>query len=198
MKKATLTLLMLVAFSYLYHAKSKDMVNIQEEIWKDVVGYEGYYKVSNLGRVKSLPRKENSKRNWITIERILSDKVSNIGYVRVVFHDRKKHSVHRLVMIAFVANPDNKPQVNHINGIRNDNRLVNLEWATSSENAKHAYSVLGVKPSRTCKLSLEDVYAIRLASKSGIRGDIIHSLYFPQVSYGAISDIISRRRWAHV
>ena len=108
-----------------------------EEIWKDVVGYEGFYQVSNLGRVKSLQRIHNTNHPYIQKERIMKLFKNKDGYLMVDFtkDSRKKHfQVHRLVANAFIPNPDNKPEVNHLNEIVYDNRADNLEWATRKEN----------------------------------------------------------------
>lgn len=168
-----------------------------KEIWKPVKGYEGLYEVSNLGRVKSLFRKDKRNRNTIP-EKILTDQIDKPGYCRVIFHDHKRYSVHRLVCTAFIKNTEGKPQVNHKNGIKTDNRLSNLEWVTRSENSKHAYKTGLQEPTRICKLNDSDVLLIRKYSKAGLQGKIIHSKYFPCVSYQAVSDIIARRRWSHI
>ena len=113
---------------------------MKNEEWRDVVGYEGRYQVSSMGRVKSLERKV---RHWrggerIQKERILKPSNDRRGYLLVSLCDgekRKTFSVHRLVCQAFHENPDNKPQVNHINEIKTDNRASNLEWATARENS---------------------------------------------------------------
>lgn len=106
------------------------------EIWRDVVGYEGLYQVSNIGRVKSLPRNGTIKE-----ERILKPRITKNGYLYVHLRNgsiSKYVKVHKMVAVAFIPNPENKPQINHINGIKTDNRVDNLEWNTASENMLHA------------------------------------------------------------
>lgn len=111
---------------------------MNKEIWRDVKGYEGLYKVSSEGRVKSLERKDCLGR---TIqERILKPVVRNDGYVGVNLYSGGKSKtlkVHRLVCEAFHDNPENKPCVNHIDENKTNNAASNLEWCTYEENNNH-------------------------------------------------------------
>jgi hypothetical protein len=112
------------------------------EIWKEIKGFEALYEVSNLGNVKRLKGYQAQK------ERHLS-KINNKKdylFVNLSKHGIKKaYYIHRLVASAFLENKKNKEEVNHINGIRGDNRLDNLEWTTRSENHFHRYNVLKQK-----------------------------------------------------
>lgn len=114
-----------------------------KEIWKDIKDYEGLYQVSNLGRIKSLGRymKNHSKKQWIE-EKILTPQLNQGGYMVVGLcknGKRKVHRIHRIIAEAFIPNSENKPYINHINGIKTDNTITNLEWCTNSENVQHGW-----------------------------------------------------------
>lgn len=118
------------------------------EIWTDVKGLEGLYQVSNTGKIKSLSRSVNCN-GGITVlkERILKQETTRLGYVRVCMYKnelRIRKLVHVLVADAFVIRQQCGLEVNHINGVKSDNRSENLEWTTKSNNMKHAF-LLGLK-----------------------------------------------------
>jgi len=161
-----------------------------EEIWKDIKSYEGRYQVSNLGKVKSLVR-----------ECILKFGIRGKGYLYVNLckdGQVKKFSIHRLVAETFIPNPDNKPEVNHRDGIKNHNEATNLEWATSKENIEHAMKELGRIGPRgeiqgNSKLTEADVIQIR---ESKLRLKDLAYIY--KVSIPHLSDIKNHKKWGHV
>lgn len=107
----------------------------EEEIWKDVKGYEGYYQVSNKGRVKSLNR--ISAQNHVMPEKILKQDVSVLGYCQVTFYKdgkKKREKVHRLAAFMFLTNENNYPQINHKDENPSNNNVDNLEWCTQAYN----------------------------------------------------------------
>jgi hypothetical protein len=108
---------------------------VQDKI--EIQGYEGLYSVTSDGRVWSHPKGTNTKNGrWLSLDN--SGRYPVVGLMKD--GKKKRHSVHRLVAQAYVLNPNNLPQVNHINGNRTDNRAENLEWVTSSENRIHAWN----------------------------------------------------------
>ena len=111
------------------------------EEWRDIKGYEGYYQISNMGRVKSLERTVRCGRGYKTIpEKIRKGKDNSYGYLQVGLSKdgRKKwYRINRLVAQAFLENPDNLPEVNHKNEDKTDNRVENLEWCSRSYNNRY-------------------------------------------------------------
>lgn len=114
-----------------------------KEIWKDIEGYEGLYKVSNLGNVKSADRivKHSGKHTRIQKGRILKNLLNAHGYLEVGLYSidgkASKQRVHRLVAAAFISNINNKAEVNHIDEVKTNNHVDNLEWCTRIENERH-------------------------------------------------------------
>lgn len=162
------------------------------EIWEKIQGFENY-EVSSLGKVR------NKKGS------IMSSGVSN-GYHKVGLYNsdkkRKNLCIHRLVASAFILNTFNKPEVNHINGIKADNRVENLEWNTSKENSIHAYNSGLSKPingsqNGRSKLSEEQVLEIRTKySSKKISQRELSKLY--NVSQCLINNIVNTVNWKHL
>lgn len=132
-----------------------------KEEWRDVPGYEGLYKISNCGDVFSLIK-----------NKILQPAKHKKGYDLIVLTKDKKHKthyIHRLVAKAFIPNPKNKIEVNHKDGNKNNNNVLNLEWCTREENTRHAF-LNGLRPMK-CQIETE---AIRLYDN--------YSFIYPSIS----------------
>lgn len=166
----------------------------QIEIWKDILTKEGRYQISTIGNVRSVGRiikyylPKLKKHVYKEIKCTLLKQFVCNKYKKVSI-DQKLISVHRLVAEAFIENTENKPQVNHINGIKDDNRVENLEWVTRSENMIHSYSVLKNVTSNR-KLTNMQVNEIRLYFESKKHKQVELSLMY-NVSISTISKIIN-------
>lgn len=111
--------------------KTKEEVIKEAEEWKPCLGYENFYEASNLGSIRSLRKNKNLKPT-----------INKYGYCKVSLtgdNSYKTVNVHRIIAQTFIPNPNNKPQVNHIDGDKSNNRVDNLEWTTREENMKHAH-----------------------------------------------------------
>ena len=116
----------------------------KEEVWKPVVGYEEFYDVSNFGEVRSKDRKVSTGTGFYIKKGIpMKKSPTSTGYYKIRLTNKngiaKEYKIHRLVAFAFIPNPDNKPNINHIDGNPINNHVSNLEWCTQSENLYHAY-----------------------------------------------------------
>ena len=173
------------------------------EEWKQVVGWEGLYEVSNLGRVRSLVRQVHHRCYG---GKILTQPNAVTGYKCVTLHPgRKWQLVHRLVAEAFIDNPAQNPQVNHKDGNKKNNIIGNLEWCTASENIKHAFRTglkspgPGTEKGEQCpssKLKESQVREIKMRIAAGAKYREIANDY--HVSKSAISEIKAGRSWGHV
>ena len=181
------------------------------EEWKPIIDYENLYMISNLWRVKKLENQVTQKdlKGHIYTrtfpEKILKERNNKTDYITVGLNTNntsKTFRIHRLVAIHFIPNPENKPEVNHINGIKSDNRLENLEWCTSAENSKHALETELTKiqygsETTNSKLTEKEVLEIRkLKETTNMTSTEIGKLF--GVNQPAISKIIHRKTWKHI
>jgi hypothetical protein len=157
------------------------------EEWKKIVGFENY-EVSNLGRIR---------RFYIKFIKYRKPVIQH-GYHTITFSNNNKFNkffVHRLVALSFIENPLNKKCVNHINGVKTDNRVNNLEWVTHSENEKHSYKILGKKSNGIVrrKIELKDIDVIKEMSLNKVTQRKIAEIY--NVSQPTINLIINNKTY---
>lgn len=177
-----------------------------EEEWRDIRGFEGYYQVSNLGRVRSLNRTITCSlgKSFKKKGKVLSmNKFSSSGYRICMLTKgkiRENKFFHRLVCQAFLPNPENKPFVNHIDNDKLNNNITNLEWSTPMENTTHAKNIGVIKNGldHYCsKLSTSDVKDIYyLAIKGELSQKEIARLY--GISQSGVSNIKNNKIWKSV
>lgn len=178
---------------------------MENEIWKDILNYEGYYQVSNLGRIKSLKR--YVKKRWDTLilidEKILKPILRKDGYYRIKLCKNGNYDhplVHQVVLKTFVKNLENKPQINHINGDKSNNKLNNLEWTTISENIQHSYNnnlhkkLRGVKNGAS-KLTETDILEIR---KIGKLRKVKDTAFKYNITTHTVWCILNNKSWTHI
>lgn len=176
------------------------------EEWRDIVGFEGFYQVSSIGRCRSLDRTVKSR--WGTPKplkgRIRVPGVQREGYLMVLLNrDGKsfKRYVHRMVAEAFIKNPQSHPQINHIDGNKSNNAANNLEWTTGSENCRHAIASGLYQNARgeaigSAKLTEQDVIEIRRMVATGAMHKEAAALF--GIGRKAVTKIVNRQRWQHV
>jgi len=180
---------------------------MDNEIWKSVKGYEGLYEVSNFGRMKSLSKKVRNGANSYCVRKeiILTGTISNKGYVKVILvkdGQKQQYSVHRIVMMMFVPNPNNMPQVNHLDTNKQNNAVSNLEWCDGSRNMKHACKnglrdFLKGETHPTAKLSTKEVLEIRrIWDTNMVKIHEIAEIF--NITYANAQSIVKRHSWKHI
>jgi len=175
----------------------------EKEVWRDVVGYEGLYEVSSFGRVKALDRLKADGtflRGGIKKLRVNNNGYSEIALTNYEFKG-KEHRIHRLVAEAFIPNPENKPFVNHIDGIKVNNHVINLEWVTPKENSRHARKVGLLDNSgennHNSTLTESQVRKIReMHEWNGFRQSELSKIF--NVPTGTMNHILKYRTWKNV
>jgi hypothetical protein len=176
-----------------------------EEVWKDVPGYEGFYQASSFGRVRSLPRMRQGKHGPARISGRLMTPWKDKGYW-LVRARRDGHStmvgIHRMVLGAFKGAAPNgsASHCNHINGVKDDNRIENLEWVTPAQNSAHAVAMGLVKKkgeqNQNAKLTAPKVLEIRAMLAAGVTQDRIAAKF--GVTAPLISYINTGKLWTRV
>lgn len=175
------------------------IVSLPGEEWKPVVGYEGLYSVSNLGRVAG-----HCGSRWRNQPRVMSPGLKQNGYLKVSIgpkYESENRYIHRLVLQHFGPPAGGKTDVNHIDGNKLNNRIENLEWATRSENMQHAmrtglWTSLGAR-NPMAKITPDDVRAIRLLYSPHKRNAREVAERF-SISPASVTGIYRGDRWAHV
>ena len=177
-------------------------------IFKDIIGYEGIYQISNTGIVKSLDRKIQTKNGAIRFlkGKILKQSLNTYGYKTVLLCTNgisKNKLVHRLIADIFIENKDNKICINHKDGVKTNNNICNLEWVTHSENLKHAFDLKLRIPNRISKIKGSDHKLSRLNESDVIS---IYNLDKPQreiasifnISLSRVNQIKNKKAWKHL
>lgn len=158
------------------------------EIWKDVVGYEEYYEVSDLGRVRTKPHlRKGIQGDYVQKAIIRKPYLSKNGYLVLnLSKSGQIHTkcIHRLVAEAFIPNLQNLPVINHIDGNKTNNNASNLEWVTQKDNVLHRFKVLGQEPPKEniyVDFEGEKISVSDLARKFNLRR---HTIYNRVIKYG--------------
>lgn len=178
----------------------------QQEVWLPVFGYNGLYEVSNNGLVRSIPTSRSGDSRFIrkTIY-ILKFRKHHKGYLEVKLTgvetgSAKIYKAHRVVAQAFIPNPSNLPEINHINGVKTDNRVENLEWVTTKENSLHAWEtgLITNKGEGSGMSKLTNLYVIDICNRynNKEKPKVIARTY--NIAPRTVWSIATKRTWRHI
>ena len=176
------------------------------ETWKDITTWEGIYLMSDMGRIKSAAKdiEYADGRAYSYTEKIRKLTLRPDGYLCISASEKDMSEiilVHRAVGLAFIPNPENKKFINHKNGVKIDNRAVNLEWSTAKENVNHAFNAGLMNPTKGssnhfAKLTEAEVLAVRKLFKDGVSPKEISVAL--NIGYRNVYHICSGQTWRHL
>jgi hypothetical protein len=182
-------------------------MSTEQEEWRDVPGFEGFYMVSNFGNVKSLDRmvvgpwRKGLQRAKGRPMKLQKRKAGHLDVLIKKNGLQKRVWVHRLVATCFIPNPENLPIVNHIDSNPANNHVLNLEWCTQKHNVRHCHASGRANTARgersgASRLTERDILDIRAAYANGVTGVSLAKKYGIHGNY--IYDITSRKKWKHI
>lgn len=186
--------------------------SLSNEIWLPVKNYENFYHISNMGRLKILDRvcwKSNKKKDVTKFkcERLSAGVPNDKGYPQHILinenSDKWTRMIHLIVAEHFIPNPENKPQVNHKNGIKTDNRVENLEWVTAKENSQHAYETGLTKAifgdnHYQAKINSKKAMEIKLLLKNKNNRTLQEIADICNVNRSIVKNISQNSTWKHI
>jgi len=185
----------------------KDLTTVEKEVFASVIGYDGFYEVSNLGNVRSLDRKlyRSRTKSYSNLKgRILKSGDNPSGYPTVKlcsYGTGSTKKIHRLVAEAWCIQEEGQVEVNHIDGNKNNNAASNLEWCTKSENIQHAYDT-GLKVAikgEDCVRSILNKEIVTKIRNSFDGGDSIATISLNlELTKSTIRNVVTGRSWAHL
>lgn len=178
---------------------------MQDEIWKDVDGYDGKYQVSNHGNMRMIIVYRCPRRPRPPATKPMKNNTHNLGYKRIGLRKNGKTKnwyIHQLVARAFIPNPLSKPEVNHIDCNKANNHISNLEWCTKKENMRHR-KLMGLYDTQPkgsshpgSKLIESDIPKMRALRTLGVPGEIIAAAF--NISEGTLYSSIRGETWKHI
>jgi NUMOD4 motif/HNH endonuclease len=177
------------------------------ETWRAVVGFEGFYEVSDHGRVRSLPRNGTRRLGTLLTPFLSGRPRAYFSVLLAVYGTNRVKRISRLVAEAFIPNPENRPEVNHKDAVKTNNHVSNLEWATKSENIQHAYDngLMGDhigaqgEDHHMAKLTEAQVHKIRMLYKGRGKGPSQQTIANRfGVSQTLVGFIVRNENWTHL